>query len=163
MWSSQARVQIRAIVSTQAAAAATLDPLPTLPGRGSNLHPRAPKILPILLRHSGNSKASISCQVHSSQINGPGPCKRDCSKQKLRRSRSWGQQGRRKGAGPSSRRALGNITACFLTRRELEPGWGCRDPSDTGLRCCLGDHSETSGVAPLGPQQNVLGHPDVWV
>ena len=34
---------------------ATLDPEPTVPGRESNLHPRAPKMLPIPLRHKRNS------------------------------------------------------------------------------------------------------------
>ena len=49
IWSSEARNQI------QAASVATPDPQPTVPGWSSNLHPRASKMQPTPLRHSGNS------------------------------------------------------------------------------------------------------------
>ena len=51
-WSSWARDQI------SATAVATLDLQRTVPGWGSNLSPRAPKMLQIPLRHSGNSLTS---------------------------------------------------------------------------------------------------------
>ena len=57
MWSSQARDQIQAAVVTYAAAVTTLDPQPTVPGQGLNLHPCAPETLPILFHHSRNFQA----------------------------------------------------------------------------------------------------------
>ena len=55
LWNSQTREQIRATVATYAAAAATLDPLPTVQGQGLNLHPSTPEMLLILLHHSKSS------------------------------------------------------------------------------------------------------------
>ena len=55
IWNSWARDQIRATGAAEAAAAATLDPEPTVPGRVWNLHLSAPKTPPIPLYHSGNS------------------------------------------------------------------------------------------------------------
>lgn len=45
VWSSRARDQTWVAVVTQATAAAVLDLSPTVPGRGLNLHPSAPKAL----------------------------------------------------------------------------------------------------------------------
>ena len=56
IWSSQARDQTQAALATYAKAVAMLDPYPTLLGRLSNLHPRAPEMPPIPLRHSGNTQ-----------------------------------------------------------------------------------------------------------
>lgn len=58
---SWARVQIWATAVTQAIAAATPDPWPTVQGRGSNLCLSAPKMLLNPLCHRGNSK--ILCSI----------------------------------------------------------------------------------------------------
>ena len=61
IWSSWARNQIQATVMpqatvvTQAETVAMLDPWPTVPGWGSNLHPCAPEMLLGPLHHSRNS------------------------------------------------------------------------------------------------------------
>ena len=61
IWSSQARDQIWAVVETETAATAMLDPHPTVPGQRSNPCSSALNMSPIPLRHSGNSKkASFS-------------------------------------------------------------------------------------------------------
>ena len=55
IWSSLARDEIRVAVATCAAAAATLDPQPSVLGQGSNLHPIDAEMPLIPLCHSGNS------------------------------------------------------------------------------------------------------------
>ena len=60
IWSSRARDQNQAAVATYAAAATRLDPQPTVPGWGLNLHPRTPEMPLIPLYHSRNTHSSSS-------------------------------------------------------------------------------------------------------
>lgn len=55
----KARDQIQAIVMTQATAMAMPDPETTVLGKGSNLCPKAPKMLVIPLQHSRSSVVFI--------------------------------------------------------------------------------------------------------